>query len=105
MGDRVLFQVVSADKKEFSPVIYGYWCGRHAKDIIKALRKRMVEGRPDDVSYAAARLVQEVLEYTKEGALSVGIWNIERILTEKDSHGDAGVFIINAKDFSYENLG
>ena len=66
MGDRVLFQVVSRYQPEaFGPVVYCHWSGGRAPQIVKALAERMVE-RPNDISYATARLVQRSEEHTSE---------------------------------------
>lgn len=92
MGNRVLFQVVS--KTEFSPVIYCHWSGSKAKEIAEKLKHRMAD-RDNDVEYAAARLVQ-IACGSDEGNTGFGIWNAEKRLTAKDSHGDAGVYLIHA---------
>lgn len=92
MGDIVLMQVVGQGK--FSPVIYGHWCGEQAPEIVKRLQKRMSE-RKGDVDYIAARLVQEAIN-GRSGDTGFGIWNAEKVLTAADSHGDAGVVLINA---------
>lgn len=97
MGDRVLFQVVhyTATKPEFSPAIYCHWSGSQASTIVARLVARMLSTRPGDVSYWAARLAQECTN-NDPGALSFGLWNVDHILTAEDSHGDAGVVIIDA---------
>lgn len=93
MGDRVLFQVVSRDGRQVSPVIYGHWCGDRAPEIVRNLRARM-EPRGEDVQYTAARLVQEVCKGDPDGYLSVGIWNQSLQLKAEDSHGDAGCVVV-----------
>ena len=104
MGDRVLFQVVSkANPSQFSPVIYGHWSGSYAPQIVRALAERM-KSREGDIEYAAARLVQICTEGS-DGNLGFGIWNIDRKLTEADSHGDGGVVLIDCTDFTCECLG
>ena len=94
MGDRVLFQVISSANKptEFSPVLYGHWCGSRAPSICAAIKARM-RGRPG-VSYTAARLVQEAIGYSN-GNLSYGLSNAEGVLTAEDSHGDAGIVLVD----------
>jgi len=91
MGDRVLFQVVSG--KNVSPVVYGHWSGYSAGDVCKRLKERM-KGRSGDVEYTAARLVQELIG-NEEGNTGWGIWNQTRVLSAGDSHGDAGIVIID----------
>jgi hypothetical protein len=111
MGDRVLFQVVlRADKtneaKEFSPVMYGHWSGSAAPGIAKRIKKRMGK-RTGDTDYTAARLIQEMIN-GDNGELSFGMWNADRVLTEEDSHGDAGVVLVNLysdKEMSFECFG
>ena len=102
MGDRILFQVHDADT--FSPVIYGHWCGEACPGLIEALSVQM-RNRKGDVAYAAARLVELVTALDPGGDLSVGIWNTDHLLTEADSHGDAGVALIDCRDFSVRYLG
>lgn len=91
MGDRVLFQVVNGS--EISPVAYGHWAGSKAPAIMRRLKERM-KGREGDVSYTFARLLQEMTA-GDDGNLSFGAWNADKVLTAADSHGDAGVVIID----------
>lgn len=93
MGDRVLFQCHRAGK-EFGPVVYGHWAGSEAPEIVSRLAQRM-QGRGGDVDYSSARLVQEVLAECPDGNTGIGVWNAERLLTAEDSHGDAGVVLID----------
>lgn len=103
MGDRVLFQVHKGD--EISPVIYGHWSGVNAPIVCKRLRERM-RGRSGDVSYTAARLVQELIGEAS-GNLNYGIWNRDELLTEEDSHGDAGIVLVDCsgEELKFECLG
>ncbi len=91
MGDRVLFQVKGTG--EHSPVAYGHWCGSEAPQIVGRLASRMAT-RPNEVPYTFARLIQEMCN-GDEGALSFGAWNADKVLTAADSHGDAGVVLID----------
>lgn len=93
MGDRLLMQV-KGPADECSPVIYCHWQGSAAGAICEELRERM-KGRDRDVSYTAARLVQIATAGDPTGNMSFGIWNAAGILTEKDSHGDAGIVIVD----------
>ena len=101
MGDRVLFQIVG--REEVSPVVYCHWSGARAPDIVRALKARMAN-LYGDVSYAAARLVQECVQAAK-GNTGYGIWNAEHRLTEEDSHGDAGVVLIDCDSWQCECFG
>ena len=97
MGDRVLFQVVSRYQPEaFGPVVYCHWSGERAPQIVRALAERMVD-RPNDISYATARLVQECVG-DSTSSTSFGVWNATHKLTADDSHGDAGVVLIDCAD-------
>ena len=103
MGDRVLFQVVrGAD--EFGPVIYCHWSGARAPEIVRQLAFRM-SGRRGDIDYITARLVQECTAADPDGALSFGVSNAPARLTAEDSHGDAGVVLIDCTTFKCECLG
>lgn len=110
MGNRVLFQVVQSRRNTegpvlFGPVVYGHWSGGEAPKIVRRLAARMVT-RPGDVDYATARLVQEVVADVPNSPLGVGVWNAKGVLTEDDSHGDAGVVLIDCSDgFRCECLG
>ena len=101
MGDRVLFQVVQGS--DFSPVVYCHWAGWRAPGIVRALSWRMAH-RTGDLNYTAARLVQECIQ-AAEGNTGFGIWNAEHRLTEEDSHGDAGVVLIDCDSWQCECLG
>lgn len=97
MGNRVLVQFTSTDANSvrFSPVIYGHWHGYYIYKTIELLRKQMAD-RPGDIAYIAARLAGRMCEEAGlDKSTSVGIWNADHILVEKDSHGDAGIFLID----------
>ena len=96
MGDRVLMQCYSSKTGVFGPVLYCHWAGSDAPQIVKALRDRMAE-RPGDPDYSSARLVQIAIG-NDASALSFGIWNATALLTESDSHGDAGCVLIDVSD-------
>jgi len=91
MGDRVVIQFKKGD--EVSPVIYGHWSGYEAPAAIARLRKRMAD-RPHDISYIAARCLQE-LGMSGQQSTGYGIWSVTEELTAKDSQGDAGVFVVS----------
>lgn len=104
MGDRVLFQVVRTASKEFGPVVYCHWSGARAPEIVRKLAVRMAS-RTGDIDYATARLVQECTAPDPDGALSFGVSNAPVMLTEEDSHGDAGVVLFDCSTFKCECLG
>lgn len=102
MGDRVLFQVVR--NKEFGPVVYCHWSGARAPKIVRKLAERMLLHRAGDLDYATARLVQECIA-DDDGALGFGVSNAKARLTADDSHGDAGVVLIDCNTFKCVCLG
>ncbi len=93
MGDRVLMQCYSSETNEFGPVVYCHWTGHDAKEVVQLLRKRM-QSRQKDLAYSSARLAQIAMA-GDDGNLSYGIWNADHKLTAADSHGDAGVVLID----------
>jgi hypothetical protein len=103
MGDRVLFQVVRGSA-EFGPVVYCHWSGERAPEIVRKLAERM-EDRAGDLDYATARLLQECIAGNDGGNLSFGVSNAPARLTSEDSHGDAGVVLIDCDGFTCECLG
>lgn len=96
MGDRVLIQVVN-NRDEFGPIVYGHWSGSNVKEVLRSLKTRMKDRR-GDIGYTTARLVQEMIG-GDNGNLGFGVFNAERILSGVDSHGDAGVVVINCENF------
>lgn len=104
MGDRVLMQCYSSKTGEFGPVVYGHWVGSYAKSIVKRLTQRM-QSRPDDLQYSSARLVQAAIQ-DDMGNTGFGIWNAKHLLNAEDTHGDAGVVLIDvSKDHKATYLG
>lgn len=106
MGDRVLIQIHSKAEGDFSPVIYGHWSGDAAPAAMARLRERM-KGRTGDVSYTTARALQELMGNMPDGNLGFGVWNAPALLTAEDSHGDAGVILVNVDgpELTFECLG
>jgi hypothetical protein len=92
MGNRVLIQFMAGE--EFSPVLYGHWHGRRAADTLRSLREQMADRGPD-VAYTAARCVEVMTCSDPGAALGFGIWNAGAVLTVEDSHGDAGVYLVD----------
>jgi hypothetical protein len=102
MGDRALVQMVTTDK-QVSPVLYLHWDGDNVEALIRDTADLM-KGRNGDLSYSFARLVGMAHEH-RTGNLSVGVWNYARKLTAKDSHGDAGCFIVNVDTWDVDAVG
>lgn len=103
MGDRVLLQVVKKEPAEFSPVLYSHWRGGSAVDAVHRTARRM-QGRPGDVPYIAARLFQELVG-NDDGDTGFGLMLADKVLTAEDSHGDAGVILVDADTFKMTFLG
>lgn len=91
MGDRVLVQLHKT-AGEVSPVLYGHWSGHDGKIWLEQLKDRM-DGRLGDLAYSFARLVQ--LAVTDASTTGFGVWNQTTLLTSRDSHGDAGIYLLN----------
>jgi hypothetical protein len=91
MGNRVLIQF--AKDTDVSPAIYGHWAGSDAAETIKALRAQMAD-RPSDLSYVAARCLGRLIG-GDESSTGYGLWNAPKHLTAAESHGDAGVFLVD----------
>lgn len=111
ISDRVFFQVVrgtSSDPSDHGPVVCSRWYGSRAPKIIKSLAKRVDKWStvfPASIGDITACLVQECLG-TSEGMGGVEVWSATSRLTEADSHGDAGVVLIDcANGFRCECLG
>ena len=101
MGDRVLIQLTNGDK--FSPVLYCHNSGHRALEIIDATKQRMAT-RGGDLDYSFARLVQAAIG-TSDDNTGYGIWNAEAILTADDSHGDAGVVVVDIESWTPKCMG
>lgn len=107
MGNRAL--VVFHDGEDVSPVIYLHWGGSTVKDRLRECRELM-RGRDGDVPYAAARFVGLCHAADPKSNLSLGIWNVpgkgrsaESRLRGIESHGDAGVFEVDVRDWTVKN--
>lgn len=92
MGDRALIQLIDKDR-QVSPSLYIHWGGEGVACTLHATQKRM-EGRPNDLDYSFARLVQIAIG-DDDSNLSFGVSNRSTAITEDDSPGDAGVFLVD----------
>lgn len=101
MGDRALIQFTDGD--DYSPITYLHWSGYKVREYLEALKERM-KGREGDLAYTAARFVG-ICHDDIEGNLSLGLWNQDKPLTEDDSHGDAGCFVVNVETWDVQQLG
>ena len=112
MGDRAV--IVLTDNNEVSPTIYLHWSGENVQSILERLQRRMGD-RTGDVSYGAARCVQEAIDGDTDN-LSFGIWNTDeetrKAVINRDSdklseysHGDAGFIVVDVNDYSWKAYG
>lgn len=102
MGDRALVQFIDS-KKQVSPVVYLHWQGSMVEDYLYELA-RLMKDRKDDVQYSCARFIGIVHSHNVDSH-SLGVWNQSKKLTAKDSHGDAGVFVVNCENWQVKASG
>jgi hypothetical protein len=89
--------VTNSKREQFSPVVYLHWGGSDVPHILCALRERM-QGRNNDIGYAAARLVG-ICHERIDGNVSLGLFEFPKdglagYLDSEFSHGDAGVILV-----------
>jgi hypothetical protein len=94
MGDRALIQLTDS-QGELSPVLYLHWGGKGTPALLDSFFDRFLIKRGADVSYGFARLVSYACESNMGEVLGVGVWNCDALLTADDSHGDAGIFVVD----------
>lgn len=102
MGDRALIQFTNSNG-EVSPVCYLHWNGAEAPEWIRDCAKLM-ESSGENLPYAFARFVG-ICHERISGNVSLGVWNRTDRLTEKDSHGDAGCYLVNVSTWEVEAFG
>lgn len=102
MGDRALVQFVGSSKR-VSPVVYLHWQGSDVGKLLAELQELMSD-RLDDVDYACARFIG-IAHSKNVSSTSLGVWNSRKKLTVKDSHGDAGCFLVNCKTWEVKTFG
>jgi len=93
MGDRVLMQCFSSKNNSFGPVMYCHNGGYEAPAVVRSLSERM-EDRQGDLEYSSARLVQCAIG-NDDYNTGFGMWNAQALLDKDDTHGDAGVILID----------
>ena len=94
-------QIVSAT--ENGPAVYCHGRGHDAPAIVKRFAARMKDRR-GDVPYLTARLLQEAMgDDTRDTGF--GVFNADKRLTSDDTHGDAGIVLIDADTFRCECVG
>ena len=109
MGNRALVVFHDHARKVYGPVVYLHWHGAMVGDYLAQL-KHLMSDRLDDVEYATARFIGVAHEDNRD-ALSLGVWEKPRRFTdnatwlEEFSHGDAGVFLIDAKSWDVRCFG
>lgn len=104
MGDRVII-VCHAGPGDIAPAIYGHWAGHNAPERIVEAGKLGILRRGDP-SYAAARLCWHMIQSSGDtsSALGYGLLSspedLEPETLEQESHGDAGVILLDVRDGS-----
>lgn len=112
MGDRAL--IIFTDDAEVSPTVYLHWAGASVPDYIAELATR---AHPQGLSayYAAARFIG-IAHENNTGTLSLGVMQtppeMEAAIQSGKAediasftHGDAGVVVVDVKDFSWQAYG
>lgn len=95
MGDRALIQLTNK-YGDVSPVLYLHWSGSGVAEILRRTQAQM-KGCENDVEYAFARLVQQATK-GDNGNTGFGVWNHDGQLSELESHGDAGCFLVDVTE-------
>lgn len=89
MGDRALV-VFTEGEGRHGPSVYLHWSGNDVGELLTRAAPNM---RAGDAGYACARFVGHCHEQIP-GGLSLGLFNTPED-GRPDSHGDAGVFIVD----------
>jgi hypothetical protein len=107
MGNRavIVFQDSCLDHV-FSAAVYVHNLGYRVPALIDQLSVLM-RGRPDDTSYAAARLIGIICALSPDENTGVGVFNLPADFdgSPEDcnqlSQGDQGVFLVNARTYTF----
>lgn len=99
MGDRALIVFKEAGA-ETSPSVYLHWSGHDVGELLTGAAQNM---RAGDAGYACARFVGHCHEQIP-GGMSLGLFNAPED-GRPDSHGDAGVFIVDVTTGEVETYG
>lgn len=103
MGDRVLIQCVSDKTGEVGPVCYSHWLGDESPEIVSnAVEHLLNTATTNSVSVATATIVAEMAKSQKH---NVECWSEEKRLTEEDTHGDAGIIVLNVDNLTCQCFG
>jgi hypothetical protein len=112
MGDRAL--VIFKDETKISPVIYLHWAGSDVPQYIEELKALMADRR-GDATYASARFTG-IAHTANVSSVSLGLYALHPQLAKaikatdaetlaSFSHGDAGLIVVDARDFSWRAYG
>lgn len=103
MGDRVLIQCVSDKTGEIGPVCYDHWLGRESPKIVfDAVTFLLNAPYTCSVPVATSAIIAEMAKSRKH---NVECWSEEKRLTKEDTHGDAGVIILNVDNLTCQCFG
>ena len=105
MGNRA--SIVFFDQHRVSPTVYLHWHGDSVPDWLEKL-KELMKCRRGDAAYAAARFVG-ICHAEIEGNRSLGIYSnnltpgqvADRQAMEAESPGNAGIVVVDTKDFRW----
>ena len=109
MGDRALVVFHDHKRQVYGPVVYIHWHGHAVGQYLEKLKSLMAE-RLDDAEYATARFIGIAHEANVDN-VSLGVWNQPPDFKDNDaylckfSHGDAGVFLVDAKTWAVRCFG
>lgn len=101
MGDRAYVIFHNEKRSKVSPIVYLHWDGYLVLERIAELRTLMA-ARLDDVEYSSARFVGICCAH-RPGDASIGIWNGPHNVDDAfpiKGPGDAGVFLVNCKEWT-----
>jgi len=101
MGDRALVQFKNKD--ESSPVLYTHWYGDTVLEIIQDTYDEMVKERrkPNDIEKAFMHFLANMMARGDKDCSC--LFNQHRLLTEDDSHGDAGCLVVDVSESDDKN--
>lgn len=108
MGDRC--RVIFRDSTGVSPTVHVHWVGSLVPQYLKQMAGAMKDEWFPNRFYAAARFIGIVCRYQSHG---IGVLGNSFTLADLDdsakmkaeSHGDAGVVVVDCKDFSWKAYG
>jgi len=108
MGNRAMVIFHNHERTEYAPAVYLHYSGALPQYLAELAK--LMEGRPNDAEYAAARFVG-IVHTHMPGNLSLGIVNLGRRFRALPSQvaalypGDQGVILVDAKSWEARYFG